>query len=163
MCLGFLVSCINGVALIIQISKVLSRLGLSLVSYIVLGSVLSTELVLDLGLGSLSIFFIVKYQFFWYLHILSFCLVQGVAVRVGLYSYILFSGSQQTLVEISYWQNLVEFSGRQNLVEFLDRWNWVDFLGIGQILVEILNWWMLVDFLDFGLESKQQVIRHFCL
>jgi len=30
----------------------------------VLGLVLGTELVLDLGLGSLSILFIVKYQFF---------------------------------------------------------------------------------------------------
>jgi len=40
---------------------VLSGLGLSLVSYIVLGLVLGIELVLDLGLGSLSIFFIVEY------------------------------------------------------------------------------------------------------
>jgi len=63
-CLGFLASYANRVALIIWISKVLSRLGLSLVSYIVLGSVLGTELVLDLGLGSLSILFIVEYQFF---------------------------------------------------------------------------------------------------
>jgi len=61
--------------------KVLSELRLSLVSYIVsylgLGSVLDIELVLDLGLGSLSILFIVEYQFFWYLYILSldFCLV----------------------------------------------------------------------------------------
>jgi len=48
-------------------SKVLSELRLSLVSYIVsylgLGLVLGIELVLDLGSGSLSIFFIVKYQF----------------------------------------------------------------------------------------------------
>jgi len=47
---------------------VLSKLGLSLVSYIVsylgLSLVLGTELVLDLGLGSLSILFIVEYQFF---------------------------------------------------------------------------------------------------
>ena len=46
-------------------SKVLSGLRLSLVSYIVsysgLGLVLVIELVLDLGLGSLSILFIVKY------------------------------------------------------------------------------------------------------
>jgi len=46
-------------------SKVLSKLRLSLVSYMVsyLGSglVLVTELVLDLGLGSLSILFIVEY------------------------------------------------------------------------------------------------------
>ena len=63
--LGFLASCTNGVALIMWISKVLSKLGLSLVSYIVsyLGSslVLGIELVLDLGLGSLSILFIVEY------------------------------------------------------------------------------------------------------
>ena len=47
------------------ISKALSGLGLSLVlyivSYLVLGLVLDTELVLDLGSGSLSIFFIVEY------------------------------------------------------------------------------------------------------
>jgi len=43
------------------ISKVLSGLRLSLVSYIVLGLVLGIELVLDLGLGSLSILFIVEY------------------------------------------------------------------------------------------------------
>jgi len=66
--LGFLASCANGVAPIIWISKVLSKLRLSLVSYIVsclgLSLVLGTELVLDLGLGSLSILFIVEYQFF---------------------------------------------------------------------------------------------------
>jgi len=78
---------------------VLSKLRLSLVSYIVsylgLSLVLGIELVLDLGLGSLSILFIVEYQFFWYFYILSlsFCLVWGVAVRVSLYSYILFPGS----------------------------------------------------------------------
>jgi len=67
---------------------VLSKFRLSLVSYIVLGLVLGIELVLDLGLGSLSILFIVEYQFFWYLYILnlSFCLVRGIAVRVSLYS-----------------------------------------------------------------------------
>jgi len=71
---------------------VLSKLRLSLVSYIVsylvLGLVLGTELVLDLGLGSLSILFIVEYQFFWYFYILSlsFYLVRGIVVRVGLYS-----------------------------------------------------------------------------
>ena len=63
--LGFLASCANGVILIIWISKVLSELGLSLISYIVfylgLNSILNMELVLDLGLGSLSIFFIVEY------------------------------------------------------------------------------------------------------
>jgi len=35
-----------------------------MVSYLTLGLVLNTELVLDLGLGSLSILFIVEYQFF---------------------------------------------------------------------------------------------------
>jgi len=47
---------------------VLSEFRLSLVSYIVfylgLGLVLGIELVLDLDLGSLSILFIVEYQFF---------------------------------------------------------------------------------------------------
>jgi len=63
--LGFLASYANRVALIIWISRESSELGLSLVSYIVsyltLGSVLGTGLVLDLGSGSLSIFFIVEY------------------------------------------------------------------------------------------------------
>jgi len=49
-------------------SKVLSKLRLFLVFYIVsylgLGLVLGIELVLDLGLGSLSILFMVEYQFF---------------------------------------------------------------------------------------------------
>ena len=169
MCSSFLVSRASRVALIIQISKVLSELKLFLVSYMVsylgLGSVLSIELVLDLGLGSLSILFIVEYQFSQYFYILSlsFYLVWGVVVRVSLYSYILFPGSWWTLVEILYLWNLVEFSGRWNLVEFLGRWNQVDFLGIGWTLVEILNQQILVDFSDFGLESKQQVVRHFCL
>jgi len=43
------------------ISKVLSKLRLSLVSYLGLGLVLGIELVLDLGLGSLSILFIIGY------------------------------------------------------------------------------------------------------
>jgi len=47
---------------------VLSGLGLSLVSCVVLGLVLDlvldTELVSDLGSGSLSILFMVEYQFF---------------------------------------------------------------------------------------------------
>ena len=49
---------------------------------------LGTESVLDLGLGSLSILFMVEYQFFWYFYMLSlsFCLVWGIAVRVSLYS-----------------------------------------------------------------------------
>jgi hypothetical protein len=63
--LGFLATYNSRVALIIWISKVLNNLRLLLVSYIVsylaLGLVLGTELVLDLGLGSLSIFFIVEY------------------------------------------------------------------------------------------------------
>jgi len=54
-----------------------------MVSYLILGSVvgielvLDTELVLDLGLGSLSILFIVEYQLFWYTCViyLSLCLV----------------------------------------------------------------------------------------
>ena len=62
--LGFLVSRASGVALIMQISKVLSLFRLSIVSYLGLGLVLDIELVLDLGLGSLSILFIVGYQSF---------------------------------------------------------------------------------------------------
>ena len=62
---GFLASCTSGVAPIMWISKVLSRLRLSLVSYTVsysvLGLVLDIELVLNLGSGSLSILFIVEY------------------------------------------------------------------------------------------------------
>jgi len=65
---GFLASRASRVAPIMWISKVLSKLRSSLVSYIVsysgLGSVSVTELVLDLGSGSLSILFIVEYQFF---------------------------------------------------------------------------------------------------
>ena len=63
--LGFLASHASGVALIMQISSVLSLFRLSIVFYIVfylgLGLVLDIELVLDLGLGSLSILFIVGY------------------------------------------------------------------------------------------------------
>jgi len=63
--LGFLASYANRVALIMWISKVLSKLRLSLVSYIVsylgLSLVLGMELVLDLSLSSLSILFIVEY------------------------------------------------------------------------------------------------------
>jgi hypothetical protein len=48
-----------------QISRVLSLFKLSIVSYMVsflgLGLVLGIELVLDLGSGSLSILFIVRY------------------------------------------------------------------------------------------------------
>jgi hypothetical protein len=63
--LSFIVSRASRVALIMQISRVLSLFRLSIVSYIVsylgLGLVLGIELVLDLGLGSLSILFIVRY------------------------------------------------------------------------------------------------------
>ena len=62
--LSFIASRTNGVALIIQTSKVLGLFGLSTVSYLGLGLVLDTELVLDLGSGSLSILFIVGYQSF---------------------------------------------------------------------------------------------------
>jgi len=62
--LGFLASCASGVALIMRISRVLSSLKLSIVSYSGLGLVLGIELVLDLGLGSLRILFIVEYQSF---------------------------------------------------------------------------------------------------
>ena len=60
---GFLASRASRVALIMQISKVLDLFGSSIVSYsgLGLGLVLDTELVLDLGLGSLSILFIVGY------------------------------------------------------------------------------------------------------
>jgi hypothetical protein len=55
----------SGVALIMQISRVLCLFRLSIVSYMVsflgLGLVLGIELVLDLGSGSLSILFIVGY------------------------------------------------------------------------------------------------------
>jgi hypothetical protein len=64
-CSGFIASRASIVAPIIQISRVLSLFKSSIVSYIGsylgLGLVLGTELVLDLGLGSLSIFFIVGY------------------------------------------------------------------------------------------------------
>jgi hypothetical protein len=63
--LGFLVSRASRVALIMQISRVSSLFGSSIVSYVVsylgLGLVLGIELVLDLGSGSLSILFIVRY------------------------------------------------------------------------------------------------------
>ena len=62
-CLGFIASRTNGVALIMQISKVLGLFRLSIVSYsgLGLGLVSDIELVLDSGLGSLSILFIVGY------------------------------------------------------------------------------------------------------
>jgi hypothetical protein len=62
---GFIASRTSRVALIMQISRVLSLFKLSIVSYIGsylgLGLVLGIELVLDSGAGSLSIFFIVGY------------------------------------------------------------------------------------------------------
>jgi hypothetical protein len=62
---------------------VLGLLKLSIVFYIVsclsLGLVLGKKSVLNLGLNSLSIFFIVKYWSFWYFRVvsLSFYLVWG--------------------------------------------------------------------------------------
>jgi len=61
---GFLVSYASGVALIMWMSKVPSSLRLSIVSYLGLGLVLGIKLVLDLGLGSSRILFIVEYQSF---------------------------------------------------------------------------------------------------
>ena len=58
---GFLVSHASRVALIMQISRVLSSFRSSIVSYIVSYLGLVLVLVLDLGLGSLSILFIVGY------------------------------------------------------------------------------------------------------
>ena len=105
--LGFLASYASRVALIMWISRVLSSLRSSIVSYIVsylglgLDLVLGKKLVLDLGLGSLSIFFIVEYQFSQYFYILSlsFCLVQG-GVVVILYRLVGFLGSWWMLAEI---------------------------------------------------------------
>ena len=57
--LGFLVSYISGVAPIMRIFMVLNKLWFSTVFYI--GSSLAFSSVLDLDLGSSSIFFIVKY------------------------------------------------------------------------------------------------------
>ena len=57
--LSFLVSYISGVALIMWISIVLSKLWSSAVSYI--GFSLAFSSVLDLGLNSLNILFIIKY------------------------------------------------------------------------------------------------------
>jgi len=63
--LGFLASWASKVAPIIRISRVLSSLRLFIVSYIVsylgLGLILGIKLVLDLGLGFLSILFIIGY------------------------------------------------------------------------------------------------------
>jgi hypothetical protein len=56
---GFLVSYTSRVALIMWMSRVLSSLRLSIVSYLTLDLVLGIELVLDLGLGFLSILFII--------------------------------------------------------------------------------------------------------
>ena len=50
--LGFLVSRASRVALIMQISKVLSLFGSSIVSYLGLGLILDIKLVSNLGLGS---------------------------------------------------------------------------------------------------------------
>ena len=156
---GFIASRANRVALIMQTSKVLGLFGLSTVFYLGLGLVLDMELVLDSGLGSLSILFIVGYQSFQYFRVLSlsFCLVRGgVVVRVSLWGLVGILDPQWILVEFLYQWNLVEFLGQQNLV---------DSLGIGQILVEILDQQILVDFLDFssGLGLGWYIIRYFCL
>jgi len=63
LCLCFLASHASGAALIIQMSIVLSELKLSAVSYID-SSFSASGLVLDLGLSSLSILFIIRYQSF---------------------------------------------------------------------------------------------------
>ena len=186
-CLGFIVSYANRVALIMQTSKVLGLFGSSIVSYLGLGLVLDIELVLDLGSGSLSILFIVGYQSFQYFRVLSlsFYLVWGgVVVRVSLQGLVGILDPQWILVEFLYWWNSVEFLGwqnlvdslgagqmlveilrLQNLVEFLGQQNLVDSLGIGQILVEILDQQILVDFLDFisGLGLGRYIIRYFYL
>jgi len=60
LCLCFLVSLASGAALIIQMSIVLSELRLSVVSYVNSSSLVSS-LVLDLGLGSSNILFIIGY------------------------------------------------------------------------------------------------------
>jgi len=68
--LGFLISYASRVAPIIWMSRVSSKLLSSAVSYIIFylssGLILGIELISmsDLGLGSLSIFFIIGYQFF---------------------------------------------------------------------------------------------------
>jgi hypothetical protein len=59
--LGFLTSYTSRVALIIQIFRVLSLLKLSIVSYMVSYLGLNLVLVLNSGLNSLSILFILKY------------------------------------------------------------------------------------------------------
>ena len=63
--LGCLASYTSKIALIMQIFSILSLFRLSIVSYIVfclgLGLVLDIKLVLDLGLGFLSILFIIGY------------------------------------------------------------------------------------------------------
>jgi hypothetical protein len=62
---GFIASYTSEVALIIQTSRLLSLFRLSIVSYIVsylgLDLVLDIKSVLDLGSGSLSILFIIRY------------------------------------------------------------------------------------------------------
>jgi hypothetical protein len=63
--LGFLTSYTSGVTLIIWMFRVLGLFKLSIVFYVVsclsLNLMLGKELVLNLGLNSLSIFFIIKY------------------------------------------------------------------------------------------------------
>jgi len=61
---GFLASRANGVALIMWIFKVLSKPKSSSISYTDSYLSLDLVLILDLGSGFLSIFFIIEYQFF---------------------------------------------------------------------------------------------------
>src|SRR6266700_6977639 len=86
--LGFLARCTSGVTLIIWIFRVSGKLWLSTVSYIGFSSVSALGTGLVLNLGSLSIFFIIKYQFFLYFCMvsLSFCLaLGGIMFRVDLW------------------------------------------------------------------------------
>ena len=84
-CLCFLVSYASRAVPMIQMFIVLNELRSSMVSYInssssVFGSVS------DLGSSSLSILFIIGYQFFWYFCVicLSFCLVQsGIVLKIN--------------------------------------------------------------------------------
>ena len=59
--LGFLVSYISGVALIMWVFRVLNLFRLSIISYLILGLVLGIKSVLNSGLSFLSILFIVRY------------------------------------------------------------------------------------------------------
>ena len=99
--LGFLTSHANKVALIIWISKVLSKLQLFTVSYLFLGLILSIELVLNLDLSSLSILFIVGYQFFQYFLYNIFKLLFSTKRCNTQGQFIGFSGIFKSLVDVS--------------------------------------------------------------